>query len=299
MRRKSLSRYAARVLPNVAQIGAGASAVASTSASLCASGVCSIGAQAAGVGLMTAGGTLTATGVATALVTTANLSAMSQHTVVSVPPPWTLMLALAFLLGSTMYTVALVRRQIRLAILAGAGGLLAAAANLGWLSATRDASLMAVGVGVIPLVLAPWLTGPLPRWVAPASQWMIGAAAAGGLGAALYAQFALGMVPCTLCWVERIGLALVLAGVMANRRWPIWAGVFAGLVGGFYQLLEMQGQASDIAHLCSATGVVSCAAAGSQVVWVYPIGLEAAGLFVLLWLGVLIGSPWETTKKDA
>ncbi|WP_197513426.1 disulfide bond formation protein B [Acidihalobacter aeolianus] len=292
-----MKKILGRLVPNLAQVGAGATAVASTGASLCVGGVCAIGVQA-GTSLVTATGTMTASGVLSALATTSVLSTPSSLPTSSPHPSWLLIVSLIFLLGSTMYTVAQVRNRVLLAMSAGAGGLLVTAANLGWVASTRDASLMAVGVGLTPLLLAPWLQRGVPKWILSSTRWVMAGAAAAGLGVALYAQFGMGLVPCTLCWVERLGLLLILAGSLAHVRWVIWSGIFAGLWSGFYQLLEMQGQASDMAHLCSITGITTCSAAGSQVVGLFPIGIEAAAYFVVMFVGGLVLVDWRTRREE-
>ncbi|WP_215776398.1 MULTISPECIES: disulfide bond formation protein B [unclassified Paludibacterium] len=74
-----------------------------------------------------------------------------------------------------------------------------------------------------------------------AGFFLISAACAGAMGFAFYAQYVMGLEPCPLCMLQRVGVVsagvlALLAGLVNPREWGfrVWSGlvVLASLAGG-------------------------------------------------------------------
>ncbi len=264
-------------------------AVGSASVGACTGGVCAVGVQA-GASFFAAS---SATGVAGIAVASNGIPAWLQivahpgtpaSQMLSPLSVW-LKLAVILLLFSTIYTAVTLRDWPKLWILAGGGGVLAAVAEMRWLPGGTPLEYYAGGAGLLGLLLAPWLA----RWHGSArSRWALRLSlincAGAALGIVFYLQFVRHWDPCLLCWVERGGLVLVIAGAAVRRNWIVGLGILTGGIATGAQLLEVaHSQAvSALATTCSESGP-SCAVAGSQLWMGYPIIYAGALLWLCLW----------------
>jgi disulfide bond formation protein DsbB len=215
------------------------------------------------------------------------------------PFPWWLKLAIVALLFSTLYTVALLRDRRFLAISTALGGVFAVVAELRWLPVGQGGQLLAIGVGLIPLVAGPLLL----RWGEELARWerFIGSLtailAAYGIVLSIWLQVFDGWQPCLLCWVQRVALFLVflfgirirflgslIFGLKKRDCLALLASTLVGLGAVFLQLGEMHAASLHQTGFCALIAHTSCAVAGSQLLGPWPIALDAGMLFGLLFV---------------
>jgi len=272
-----------------ANLGSALAAILTATAGACAGGVCAVGVQAGSALFTASSSSFAAMAAATGAAELEGLPVTSQA-----PLPWWLKLAIVALLFSTMYTVAVVRDRRFLAVSAALGGIFTVVAELRWLPVGQGAQLLAIAIGLIPLVGGPLLL----RWGSSLFRWsrLLGALAVilagSGLGLAIWLQVADGWQPCPLCWIQRIALFLVF--LLGSRIWirgwnqrdcmALLASTLAGLGSIFLQLGEMHAASLDNDGFCALLSHTSCAVAGSQILGPWSIALDAGALFGVLFL---------------
>ncbi|MDD2751479.1 MAG: disulfide bond formation protein B, partial [Acidithiobacillus sp.] len=201
--------------------------------------------------------------------------------------------AIVALILSTVYTTAILSGHRKWAVLAALGGAFAIVAELHWLPVGKSGELLAIGIGVTPLVLGPLLL----RWEGFLSRSRIqhgirmvsGILAGSALIWVFYLQLFQGWQPCALCWIERIALVGVLYAAftlrpLGGRPDVAFASSLLGITAVFLQLAEIHHAAHALTGFCSLFSHTSCAVAGSQTLGPWPIALDAGVLFAVLLL---------------
>ncbi|MBU2740901.1 MULTISPECIES: disulfide bond formation protein B [Acidithiobacillus] len=279
-------------------LGSTLAAVFSASAGACAGGVCLAGAQA-GISAFSASSTSFAA-MAAASSAAEGVSVSGLDTAF----PWWMKLAIVALMLSTVYTTAILSGHRKWAVLAALGGVFAVVAELHWLPIGKDGNLLAIGIGVTPLVLGPLLL----RWERFFSRNRIqnGIRFVSGIlgGIALIWVFSLqifqGWDPCALCWIERIGLFGILFAAIARRPDVALASGVLGSTAVLLQLAEIHHAAHALTGFCSLFSHTSCAVAGSQALGPWPIALDAGMLFAVLLMLAQVSWPNHREKpKEA
>jgi Disulfide bond formation protein DsbB. len=284
-------------------LGSTLAAVFSASAGACAGGVCLAGAQA-GISAFSASSTSFAA-MAAASSAAEGVSGASASGV-DTAFPWWMKLAIVALMLSTVYTTAILSRHRKWAVLAALGGVFAVVAELHWLPVGKRGELLAIAVGVMPLILGPLLL----RWEKFFSRSRIqnGIRFVSGIlaGIALLWVFCLqlfqGWEPCALCWIERIALVGVLYAAftlrpLTGRPDVAFASSLLGIAAVFLQLAEIHHAAHALTGFCSLFSHTSCAVAGSQTLGPWPIALDAGVLFAVLLL--LAQAYWTGHTENA
>ncbi|MBU2840126.1 disulfide bond formation protein B [Acidithiobacillus thiooxidans] len=282
-------------------LGSTLAAVFSASAGACAGGVCLAGAQA-GISAFSASSTSFAAMAAasSAAEGVTGVSASGLDTAF----PWWMKLAIVALMLSTVYTTTILSGHRKWAVLAALGGVFAVVAELHWLPIGKDGNLLAIGIGVTPLVLGPLLL----RWERFFSRTRIqnGIRFVSGIlaGIALIWVFSLqifqGWDPCALCWIERIGLFGILFAAIARRPDVALASGVLGSTAVLLQLAEIHHAAHALTGFCSLFSHTSCAVAGSQALGPWPIALDAGVLFAVLLMLAQVSWPDPREKhKEA
>jgi disulfide bond formation protein DsbB len=306
-----LHRWFPRLLREGTPLAASLASIGSAGVSACTGGVCTIAAQAgAGLSGVMAG---TGSGLSGVLSLAGNTNSDVPSWLASATPapttlPWWLQLLILLLMASTMLTVYGLAGKPRLAVLAGAAGILCVSADLGWIPGGSSGMNAALGLGVPLLVLSPWLPqmrlGPRLRKVL-GQGLLLGTIAASVVP--LYLQFVSGWHPCLDCWLERGALwsfallaffwirpALRTRPALSLGRTLILSLLLvAGYLVSFLQILEVAHDkaVAALVAVCGAVGP-SCAQAGGQLWLGYPIADETITLFgVLLPLLIVLSRP--------
>lgn len=285
-------------------MGSTLAAVVSASAGACAGGVCLAGAQ---VGISAFSASATSFSAMAAASSAAEGVAGVPGSLAQSAFPWWMQLAVVALILSTIYTTAILSPHpagIRLAILAAVGGTLAIIAELHWLPVGKSGELLAIAVGVTPLVLGP-LVLRFSRFFVRI-QWGIllitGTLAGIALIWVFVLQFFQALEPCALCWVERFAVAgIILSSPLTwingiRGFYLAFGSALAGLVAVFAQLAEIHHAAHSLTGFCSLFSHTSCAVAGSQVVGPWPIALDAGVLFAVIL--ALIQIAWGVSGEE-
>ena len=127
------------------------------------------------------------------------------------------------------------------------------------------------------------------------------------LAAALWWQYHDGLEPCSLCWVQRGEVVLLLIGFALHWRWQrLGSGLallaaVAGLVTALLQLDEVQNGAAAALNVCTitASGLPSCAVAGAhRILGIRLVDWSLAG-FVFWLLLALAALPWRARGAAA
>ncbi|MBU2738585.1 disulfide bond formation protein B [Acidithiobacillus concretivorus] len=276
-------------------LGSTLAAVFSASAGACAGGVCLAGAQA-GISAFSASSTSFAA-MAAASSAAEGVSASGVDTVF----PWWMKLAIVALMLSTIYTTAILFSHRKWAVFAALGGVFAVIAELHWLPVGKRGELLAIAIGVTPLVLGPLLL----RWERFFSRDRIqnGIRIASGILAGIafiwvfYLQISQGWEPCALCWIERIALAGVIYAAFAGRPDVAFVSSILGIGAVFLQLAEIHHAAHALTGFCSLFSHTSCAVAGSQSLGPWPIALDAGVLFAVLLMLSMAAWPQRHEKS--
>ncbi|PKY11849.1 hypothetical protein B1757_02495 [Acidithiobacillus marinus] len=286
-------------------LGSTLAAVVSASAGACAGGVCLAGAQA---GISTFSASATSFSAFAAASSAAEGAAEVSGSLTQSAFPWWMRLAVAALILSTIYTAVILSRHpagIRLAILSALGGTLAVIAELHWLPVGKSGELLAIAVGVTPLVLGPLLI----RWQGffARIQWGILLTTSTLAAIALIWVFALqffqALEPCALCWVERFAIAGIILSspvtwIQRTRGiYLAFGSAVVGLVAVFAQLAEIHHAAHAVAGFCSLFSHTSCAVAGSQLLGPWPIALDAGVFFAVIL--ALVQIAWRVSPEES
>ncbi|MHB8314444.1 MAG: disulfide bond formation protein B [Acidithiobacillus ferrivorans] len=259
-------------------------AIASAGAGACAGGVCAVGGSAA-AGLLSAGSAGGLAGMAAA--SGAPIFVQPDAGLGHPGLPWWAKLSVCVLVLSIAYTCAAMRNTPKMAMAAAFGGLLVLVAELRWLPGGLTVEYLAIAIGVVPLVWGPLVLqirfGKLGVTIL---RWISGALAIAGILAAIWLQFAMGLHPCPLCWVEREALAGIAVGVFLRQNWLIFAEILLGLSATMAQLIEMQNASTALSHVCSLLSGVAetCGETGARLLGPAPLGIWAAALFCILWV---------------
>lgn len=259
-------------------------AIASAGAGACAGGVCTVGGSAA-AGLLSAG---SAGGLAGMAAASGAPIFVQPDTALGQPGlPWWAKLSVCVLVLSIAYTCAAMQNTPRMAIVAALGGLLVLVAELRWLPGGMTVEYLAIAIGVVPLVFGPLASNlRFGKLGVTVLRWISGTLAIAGILAAFWLQFATGLHPCPLCWVEREALAGIAAGAFLRQNWLILWEVLVGLTATMAQLIEMQNATTALSHVCSLMSGVAenCGKAGAKLLGPAPLGIWAAALFCILWV---------------
>lgn len=282
-------------------LGSALAAALTAGAGACAGGVCAVGVQA-GASMFSAASSSSFAAMAAATGAAETQGSLATATT---PLPWWLKLAVAALILSTAYTTATLREHRLLAILAALGGGFAVVAELRWLPVGQGGELLAIAVGVLPLVLGPLLLQLRLRRGLGALAALAAVLALGALGWVFWLQMVDGWQPCPLCWLQRIALVVIALPAtifwLRRRKRDLWVsslgGSLLGLFAVFLQLGEMQASLEDKTGFCSLLSHTSCAAAGSQIFGPLPIALDAGVLFLVLFgLSIVAFSVQEDSR---
>ncbi len=267
----------------LSRFGSSIAALFSAGAGACAGGVCAVGAQA-GASLLGAGASGGLAGMAAA--SGAPIFDLAPATTSSAALPWWIKVAVVVLIGSIAYTAASLRDIPRLAVLATLGGILVVVAEMRWLPGGSLVEYAAMAIGMVPLLFAPLLARvDLPKFIRVELRLLVGILALMAIAVAIGLQIAKGWQPCPLCWLDRAALLGIAFGALGGFDRLLLISLTGGLAGSLAQIVEMQHASTTLSHVCTliSAGGPSCGVAGSQVLWFAPIGIETAGLFVLLW----------------
>jgi disulfide bond formation protein DsbB len=131
------------------------------------------------------------------------------------------------------------------------------------------------------------MQSPTPEWADPTRLWLAGGTVVAIVATAgsLWFSLGLGLVPCELCWYQRIlmyPLVVVLGVATLEGRPRVWRtvlplGVLGGAIAAYHSVLQVT------TNSCSFTG--ACAI----VQWQAPVlGLSIPNLSLLGFLFVLI-----------
>ena len=267
----------------LSRFGSSIAALFSAGAGACAGGVCAVGAQA-GASLLSAGASGGLASMAAA--SGAPIFDLAPTAAPSATLPWWIKIAVVVLIGSIAYTAASLRDTPRLAVLATLGGILVVIAEMRWLPGGNLVEYAAMATGMVPLLFAPLLARvDLPKLIRWELRLLVGILALMAIAMAFGLQIAKGWQPCPLCWLDRGALLGIAFGALGGFDRLLLIGLTGGLAGSLAQIIEMQHASASLAHVCTliSAGGPSCGDAGSQVLWFAPIGIETAGLFVVLW----------------
>ena len=267
----------------LSRFGSSIAALFSAGAGACAGGGCAVGAQA-GASLLSAGASGGLAGMAAA--SGAPIFDLAPTVAPSATLPWWIKIAVVVLIGSIAYTAASLRDTSRLAVLATLGGILVVIAEMRWLPGGNLVEYSAMATGMVPLLFAPLLARvDLPKFIRWELRLLVGILALMAIAMAFGLQIAKGWQPCPLCWLDRGALLGIAVGALGGFDRLLLISLTGGLAGSLAQIVEMQHASTTLSHVCTliSAGGPSCGVAGSQVLWFAPIGIETAGLFVLLW----------------
>lgn len=272
-----------RLFGSFSGASSGAAAVLSASAGACAGGVCAVGVSAGSGIIASSSGPLASMIAASgAQVYSGAGTAPMQNAL-----PWWLKVAIAVLILSIAYTAAALRDHPWLAIQATLGGLLVVVAELRWLPGGVPVEYLAIGTGLVPLMLAPLLARVtfseiVSSWI----RWILSGMAVGALALVFFFQFAWAWHPCALCWMERLDLVLLVGMLIGRKNATLVALVGLALVGA--QLTEIQHGSTFLSNLCSTMSPQNCATAGQKLLLGWPIGYWSAVFFWGLWSMIFV-----------